>query len=148
MIGDMGERLWEEMVRSERQRSMEWEEHREEIIEAAAQDMAGRSSGASEGSHPEDGALEIARSRLASEDEEKMLQKVYIAKGPIEVVKKALWTTVIRRTAKSRDSCGDTVLELPPYLSSIVWSPFSLKEQEVMAQLNAAHTRAKDHRPK
>jgi hypothetical protein len=147
MIGEMGEQLWKRMMDSERDRSKEWEEHSEEIMEAGAQDRAGRGA-ATELPQPDDGGIGHARCRFASEDEQKVLKKVYIAKGAIDVVKQVLWPILIRRTGKSRDPNGNTVLELPPYQTFIVWSPFSPRELEVMAELNAEHAHMEGHRSK
>ncbi|KAG9102129.1 hypothetical protein FS749_015712 [Ceratobasidium sp. UAMH 11750] len=146
MIGDNGRKLFEQMMDSQRDRTREWEDDSKIIVEATIQaeaELVASKSGWSEDDPRVESTIEALRQKYSSDDQMELLKRVFIARGPINMIREVMLEIVVRRTGSSKDADGRPVLDLMPYKTGVVYSPLSPVEAEEVARVNDEHLRAK-----
>ncbi|KAG9098672.1 hypothetical protein FRC06_006082 [Ceratobasidium sp. 370] len=149
MIGKSGRDICQRLINCQQQRAKEWETNDKNIIEAiikAEVEQTASESGWSQDGPEVENATKVLRQKYGSNDQWEQLRRVFVARGAIEELRQVMIGIVVRRTGKSKDSSGNTVLELPPFKTLVAWSPLSPKELEEVARVNDEHLRAKNVR--
>ncbi|KAG8739125.1 hypothetical protein FRC10_006123 [Ceratobasidium sp. 414] len=149
MIGENGRKLCQHMMDSQRDRTKEWEGRSGAIIEATVQEEVGRMASKS-GWRDDDPRVQRAadalRQKYSTDDQKDLLRRVFIVQGAIDAVRRVMLEIVVRRTANSKDSSGNTVLDLTPFKTVVAWSPLSPAEEAAVARVNYEHLHAKELR--
>ncbi|KAG8782049.1 hypothetical protein FRC12_021264 [Ceratobasidium sp. 428] len=128
MIGDEGYTLGMAMLNSQRTKRSEQKRSDAGLSEIDAAELA-----AGRGDEPEITDAVLAE-RLANENVQR--RRVFdIHREAIGMAKELLMPTIIRRTGRSLDYEGKRILDLDPYLESIVWSPQRPHELEAVQKL-------------
>ncbi|KAG8737755.1 hypothetical protein FRC10_007832 [Ceratobasidium sp. 414] len=133
MIGDDGYDLGMDMLRLERQRAKEWKEGSDELIAGISDKLSGGTIGSITGAEKErdaDAQRQMVGEYVANQDSQGY-RNYYINQVAIDRLRSLLLPIVIRRTGASRDPNGKTVLNLDPYVESMVW--VRLREDESQA---------------
>ncbi|KAG8689469.1 hypothetical protein FRC11_002417, partial [Ceratobasidium sp. 423] len=115
-IGDNGVVLTTRMIQSERRRDDKW---------------SSKEGNTSFASH----LAEYHRShKRGALDQQKLMRKAYVCKEAIEMTKSVLLPAVVRRTGKSKDPDGSSILSLRAYSESIAWTFLSPTEYEILEE--------------
>ncbi|KAG9101257.1 hypothetical protein FS749_008706 [Ceratobasidium sp. UAMH 11750] len=133
MIGDEGYDLGMDMLRLERQRAKEWKEGGDKLIAGISSRLSSHMVGATEADEEEqnvDTQRQMVGEYMANQDSQGY-RNYYINQVAIDKLRSLLLPIVIRRTGASRDPNGKTVLNLNPYVESVVW--IRLREDESQA---------------
>jgi hypothetical protein len=128
MIGEQGIELALEMKALVAGRTKQWKKDGTEILEELSRDM----DKAKAGNDPPEKSAEDTEGRDVTDEEAKALKSFWIAIPSIDLARKRLGRIIIRRTGTSKQPDGKPVLELEPFVESIVYTPHRENEKKAI----------------
>jgi hypothetical protein len=117
MIGERGYDVCMEMMKLEKERGREWRENSEEIMSQ----MVAASKTVGTGEQLGDSQRQAVSQYLLQGDA-KGYRNYYVQQASIDLAKSLLLVCVIRRTGQSRTPDGTLVLDVKPYIESVMWT--------------------------